>query len=141
MSDTQEVVLGTDQQQLQDLQSKLKELEKENSELRANMPPDPATTSDLSNNTVLQGLCQVISTQLQKGNKDKSKPTPEGPELSPVYDEMKPQSKTDNMGPTINGNIAALLEQCWHYPFHREEIVEAPWSHKCVLKMLVQLNH
>ena len=130
MSDTQEVVLGTDQQQLQDLQSKLKELEKENSELRANRPPDPATTSDFFNNTVLQGLCQVISTQLQKGDKDKSKPL-EGPELSPVYDEMKPQSKTDNMGPAISGNIAALLEQCWHYPFRHEEIVEALQSQVC----------
>ena len=110
MSDTQEVVLGSDQQQLQDLHSKLKELEKENSDLRANMTPDP--TLDLSNNTVFQGLCQVISTQLQKGDKDKPKPAPEGPELSPVYDEMKPQSKTDNMGPAISGNIASLLEQC-----------------------------
>ena len=126
MSESQEVITGANgatggQNQMKDLQSQLLKLQKENSELRANLPD----TANFTDNDVFKGLCQVISNQLKKGDKDKPKPEPEGPDLSPVYDEMKPQSKTDNIGPAISNNVAELLELCWHYPFRREEIIEA----------------
>ena len=37
---------------------------------------------------------------------------------------MQHQVKTDNVGPPISDNISELLERCWRFPFHREEIVE-----------------
>ena len=37
---------------------------------------------------------------------------------------MKPTQRSDNTGPKIDQNICIALEECWHNPFSKEEILE-----------------
>ena len=77
---------------------------------------------------ITQGISQAISTQFKPQPKNKIKKQPDTVELDPdlpsCLNELQHQEKMDNVGPPISKNISDLLERCWRYPFHKDEIVE-----------------
>ena len=117
-----------DKQKLKDLEATIAQLQAKNVSLRTNKPASQDNASQFVKNLtegITQGISQAISTQI----KTKVKPTkPESleidPELPQCYHDMQHQVKTDNVGPLISDNISELLERCWRFPFHKEEIVE-----------------
>ena len=116
--------------ELQDLKATVAKLQAENDSLYTSKSTQDNTNQFVKNLTagITQGISQAISTQIKPVPKNKLAKQPETVELDPnlpdCYHDMQQQEKTDNVGPPISENISALLERCWRYPFHKEEIIE-----------------
>ena len=99
-----------------------------------------AKSAEIFFNGLSQGIKKVISkcskTDPDKNNDAKDKESdPESSdsetedskdksEVPDCFQELKKKVKTDNRGPPISKEIAKLLENCWHIPFPKEEILE-----------------
>ena len=112
-------------QKLKDLEAAVAQLQAENQQLRAG-----ATTAQHTEN-FFKGLSQGINQVINKTKSEKGlEPTKKlqfmiDPDLPHCFEQLQPHVKTNNCGPEISEAVAQLLEQCWHHPFSKEEIVEA----------------
>ena len=134
LSDTQEVITdpSASLRRFQELEDRVKQLQKENAELKSNT--DPSSSSN-----ILQGLSKSQLNQLSKNltsmakckrydsdsdDEEQGEESVDQRQLPTWYGDMKPQARVDNIGPFIDKHICAILEHCWHNPFCKEEIIE-----------------